>query len=45
MVKFISNSTMKLKMYPNNCIVENSNQQFIIENTYGKYIFFAKNSI
>lgn len=44
-VKFEEDKTMKPEIYPNNCIVEDSNWRSVIRITHDKYIFFANNGV
>lgn len=44
-VEFKKDETMKSKVYPDNCIVEDLNQQIDIIITYNNYIFSANDSI
>ena len=44
-VEFKLDKTMNSKIYPNNYIVESSNQQLVIIIIDNKYTFFANNDI
>lgn len=44
-VKFKKDRIMKLKVYPNDCIVKDSNERPIIVNTHDEYIYSADNSV